>query len=86
MTFKRVLLLLLALSFLPELAGVVRWALPVGLGLASSGPVDSLAGSLIRLLLTAWLVLLVLRASASLWRRWSPRLRTRLDRSDRPAE
>jgi hypothetical protein len=68
MTFKRVVLVLIALVFVPVLSGMAGWSIPIFLTLLSSGAADSLASSLLGLLAYAGLIYGVVYAARALLR------------------
>lgn len=70
-TFRRVLIALAVLAFLPELLGVAAWSVPVLLGLASSNSAESLAGSLLGVLANAGIVYALIRGGRALLERFS---------------
>jgi hypothetical protein len=68
MTFKRVVLVLVALVFVPVLSGMAGWSIPIFLTLLSSGAADSLAASFLELLAYAGLIYGVVYVARALLR------------------
>jgi hypothetical protein len=83
MTFKRVFLAFLVVAIGPEIFGASRWLLTIGVRLLSANAVDGLAARFLVAAANVALIYAALRVARAGWRRWSPAIRTQLNRLQR---
>lgn len=65
-TFKRALVSLAVLAFIPEILGFASWSIPIVLGLLGSNAAESLAGSFLGVLANAAFVYALVRIGRAL--------------------